>query len=90
MLEQTVVISNPSGLHARPAAILVQQAGRYTCSVKLRKGEKTVDAKSILGVLSLAVSQGQQITLIAEGEDEAEAIQGLLATIEGGLGEGNK
>jgi len=87
MLEQTLVIQNQSGLHARPAAVLVQQAGRYTCSVKIRKAEKTVDAKSILGVLSLAVSKDQEITVITDGDDEKEAMEGILDAIRGGLGE---
>lgn len=87
MLEKTVTIQNQSGLHARPAAVLVQEAGRYTCVVKVRKGDKAVDAKSILGVLSLAVSQGQEITIVTDGTDEQQAMDGLVAVIEQGLGE---
>lgn len=87
MMEETVTIRNPSGLHARPAALLVQEANRHPCEIRIRKGDKEVDAKSILGVMSLAVCKDETVTLRAEGAGEQEALRALLALIAGGLGE---
>jgi phosphotransferase system HPr (HPr) family protein len=87
MTEQTVTITNPSGLHARPAALLVQECGKHSCQIWLRKGDKEVDAKSILGVMSLAVQSGQSVTVRADGEGEEAAVQAVVALIQSGLGE---
>ncbi|MCL6632493.1 MAG: HPr family phosphocarrier protein [Alicyclobacillus herbarius] len=87
MTEQTVTIKNPSGLHARPAALLVQECGRHSCQIWIRKEDKEVDAKSILGVMSLAVQSGQTVTIRAQGEGEEEALKAVVALIESGLGE---
>ncbi|MCL6516474.1 HPr family phosphocarrier protein [Alicyclobacillus sp.] len=87
MVEQTVTLKNRSGLHARPAALLVQEAGKHPCNLWIRKGDKEVDAKSILGVMSLAVGSGETITVRADGQGEEAALKAVVDLIESGLGE---
>ncbi|AUS09876.1 HPr family phosphocarrier protein [Laceyella sacchari] len=79
-MEKTVTITNASGLHARPAALLVKEASAFKSVIKLVKNGKEVDAKSLLGVMSLAAKQNDEITIRAEGED-AEAAVNKLAEI---------
>ncbi|HVT15119.1 MAG TPA: HPr family phosphocarrier protein [Thermoanaerobaculia bacterium] len=81
MMEQEVEIVNRLGLHARAAAKLVHTAGAYRSRISLFKDGEEVDAKSILGVLLLAASQGTRVRIRAEGEDEAEAMQAVKALI---------
>lgn len=81
-------ITAETGIHARPATILVQTASKYTSDITLEYDGKSVNLKSIMGVMSLGVGQGATVTITAEGEDEAEAMEGIVATIENeGLGE---
>lgn len=80
-MEQEVEIVNRLGLHARAAAKLVHTAGAYRSRISLFKDGEEVDAKSILGVLLLAASQGTRVRIRAEGEDEAEAMQAVKALI---------
>jgi phosphocarrier protein len=87
MLEQSVEITNPSGLHARPAALLVQEAGKHACDVRIRKGTQEVDGKSILGIMSLAVAKGDTITVKTDGPGEQEALDAIVGLIKSGLGE---
>lgn len=87
-IERTVVVRNPSGLHARPAALFVQTAKRFAdTKVEITKDGTTRDAKSILGVLTLAVTRGTVVTLRAEGPDAEAAVTCLVEAIEAGLGE---
>src|SRR5437764_13754517 len=74
MTERSLEIKNKLGLHARAAAKLVHTSARFKSNIKIRKGEEEVDGKSILGILLLAAGRGSVITVRAEGEDEAEAI----------------
>lgn len=69
-------------MQARPAALFVQEANRFTSDVFLEKNGKKVNAKSIMGLMSLAVSTGTEVTLIAEGEDEKEALEKLSAYVQ--------
>jgi phosphocarrier protein HPr len=86
-LEKTFTIVNSLGLHARPAAQLVQAANRHKSEVHFEKDGTTVNAKSIMGVLTLAASKGSQLSVICEGED-AEAAMGVIGKmIESGFGE---
>jgi phosphotransferase system HPr (HPr) family protein len=87
MLEKSIVVTNPSGLHARPAALLVQEAGKHPCDVRIRKGDLEVDGKSILGIMSLAVAKGDTITVKTDGPGEQEALDALVGLIQSGLGE---
>ncbi|WP_044641959.1 HPr family phosphocarrier protein [Risungbinella massiliensis] len=75
MAEKTVTVQNPTGLHARPASMLVQLASKYASTIKLVKEAKEVDAKSLLGVMSLAVKQNDSVTVRAEGADAEEAVE---------------
>ena len=81
-IEQEVVINNPQGLHARPAALFVQIAQGFDSSVKLEKDGRIVDGKSIIAVLSLGISKGVKVRLIIEGEDAKEAFSRLKNFLE--------
>jgi phosphocarrier protein len=80
MSERTVVIASAHGLHARPAALFVQAVASSGLAVELTKGEKTLNAASILGVISLGIDHGDTVTLRAEGEN-AEAVLDTLSEI---------
>ncbi|RFU66993.1 HPr family phosphocarrier protein [Peribacillus saganii] len=82
MVEKQVEVRLKSGLQARPAALFVQEASRFSSEVFLERDGKKVNAKSIMGLMSLAVSSGASITLSAEGRDEEEAVEALAAFIE--------
>ncbi|HOM01647.1 MAG TPA: HPr family phosphocarrier protein [Acetivibrio sp.] len=87
MVEKTITITNPEGLHARPAALFVQTAGKFTSSVWIKAGEKKVNAKSIMGLMSLAVAPGTEVVIGAEGEDEDRAVNELIDLVTSGLTE---
>ena len=74
MITREVVITNAIGLHARPATFFIQKANGYKSSIWVEKEDRKVNAKSLLGVLSLGIAQGMTIKLIAEGSDENEAL----------------
>ncbi|MDQ0233391.1 HPr family phosphocarrier protein [Metabacillus malikii] len=78
MVEKQVEVQLKSGLQARPAALFVQEANRFAADVFLEKDGKKVNAKSIMGLMSLAINKGSVINLIAEGNDEQEAIEALV------------
>ena len=82
MISRSVTIKNSIGLHARPATFFIQKANSYKASIWVEKEDCRVNAKSLLGVLSLGISQGTKITLIADGQDEAEAIDGLTTLVD--------
>ena len=88
MISRDVVITNASGLHARPATFFIQKANSYPCSIWVEKDDRKVNAKSLLGVLSLGIAKGMSITLIADGKDEEDALRGLSELIESGFAEG--
>lgn len=81
MYSKQVVVKLRNGLHARPAALFVQEANRYSSDIYLVLGDKRVSAKSIMGVMSLAVSQGTEIVIEADGPDEVQAVESLAITI---------
>lgn len=85
MISRSVSIQNSVGLHARPATFFVQKANSYKSSIWVEKEDCRVNAKSLLGVLSLGIVKGTNITLIADGSDEAEAVNGLAALVDGGF-----
>ena len=80
--EKKVMITNKTGLHARPAAQFVQKAGKFDSKIEIVFEEKEVNAKSIMGVMSLGVGKGNEITVRAEGEDAEEAVKELIEFIE--------
>ena len=83
MYTREAVVNNQVGLHARPATFFIQKANEFKCSVWVEKDERRVNAKSLLGVLSLGVVKGTAINLIADGVDEKEAVDGLIELISG-------
>ena len=87
MISKEVTIQKNEGLHARPATFFIQKANSYKASIWVEKDDCRVNAKSLLGVLSLGISQGTEITLIADGQDEAEAVEGLGDLVESGFAE---
>jgi phosphocarrier protein HPr len=88
MPQASTTISNKLGLHARASAKLTKLAGSYPCEVWLSKGERRINAKSIMGVMMLAAGLGSVVVLETSGEREAEALAALLALIDGKFGEG--
>ena len=87
MMTKDVTITNNVGLHARPATFFIQKANSYKSSIWVEKDDRSVNAKSLLGVLSLGIVNGMAITLVADGPDEAEALAGLQELIENGFNE---
>jgi len=82
MIEQTVTIANRAGIHARPAALLVQTTKNFSCNIYFEKGNDRINAKSIMGVITLGAAFGTEIKIIAEGEDEQEAVKALVRLFE--------
>lgn len=82
MLEKTVTVMMDPGLQARQAALFVQEANRFEADVFLKKDDRKVNAKSIMGVMSLAVGKNTEVVLIADGNDEEQAIASLIELVE--------
>ena len=87
MCVKDVVIQNQVGLHARPATFFIQKAQSYKSSIWVEKDDRRINAKSLLGILALGISKGMSINLIADGPDEAEALDGLAELINTGFAE---
>ena len=87
MVKSEITLVNAVGLYARPATMFVQEAGKYKSSITLEKGEMRINAKSLLGVLSLCLTKGSTATLIADGVDEKEALMTLSYMISNGFQE---
>lgn len=81
MYMKEVVVQNQVGLHARPATFFIQKANEYKSSIWIEKDSRRVNAKSLLGVLSLGITKGLTITIVAEGADEEEAVSDLTELI---------
>ncbi len=82
VVERQIVVELESGLQARPAALFVQEANRFDSDVFVEKDGKKVNAKSIMGIMSLAVASGAEVTLQADGKDEEQAVEALSAFVE--------
>ena len=87
MTSQEVMIRNRLGLHARAAAKFVHTATRYTSQIRITRDGKTMDGKSIMGILLLAAGAGTKVVITADGIDEADAIDALCRLVNGGFGE---
>lgn len=89
MYEKTVTVRNSAGLHARPAALFIAEAKKFESSITigLVGGDKSVNAKSMVKLLTLGICKDQEVKLSAEGADETVAVDTLVAMIEGGFGE---
>jgi len=85
MFVKEVSVQNQVGLHARPATFFIQKANEYKSSIWVEKEERRVNAKSLLGVLSLGIVGGTAIKVIADGADEQQAVEGLVKLIESGF-----
>ncbi|MBM0046748.1 HPr family phosphocarrier protein [Anaerococcus sp. mt242] len=82
MYEQKVTLTNEIGLHARPASIFIRAAVKFPCDITVEKNGRSYNAKSIMSVLSMSASNGDELTLKAEGDKEEEAIKSLVEVIE--------
>lgn len=87
MCVKDVLVQNQVGLHARPATFFIQKANGYKSSIWVEKEDRRVNAKSLLGVLSLGIVGGTNIRIIADGADEEDAVNGLVALVESGFTE---
>ncbi|MCC8043302.1 MAG: HPr family phosphocarrier protein [Oscillospiraceae bacterium] len=87
MLFKDVMVQNQVGLHARPATFFIQKANEFKSSIWIEKEERRVNAKSLLGVLSLGIVGGTQIRIIADGADEEDAVAGLTELVDSGFAE---
>lgn len=87
MISRDVTIKNNVGLHARPATFFIQKANSFKSSIWVEKDDRRVNAKSLLGVLSLGIVKGMTVTIYADGNDENEAVEGLAALIDTGFSE---
>ncbi len=81
MFVKEVVVQNQVGLHARPATFFIQKANEFKSSIWVEKDERRVNAKSLLGVLSLGITKGLAISIIAEGSDEEDAVNNLVSLV---------
>ena len=82
MYIKEVTVINQVGLHARPATFLIQKANEFKCGIWVEKDERRVNAKSLLGILSLGISQGDTITIVGDGADEESAVNALCELID--------
>ena len=87
MYTQEITVNNEVGLHARPATFFIQKANEFKSGIWVEKDDRRVNAKSLLGVLSLGIVKGTAITLIADGSDEKEAVSALVELVEDNFGE---
>ena len=88
MFQKEATVQNQAGLHARPATFFIQKANEFKSSIWVEKEERKVNAKSLLGVLSLGITKGTTITLIADGPDEEDAVSALISLINSNFIEG--
>lgn len=85
MYVKEVMVHNQVGLHARPATFFIQRANEFQAAIWVEKEERRVNAKSLLGVLSLGIIGGTSVRIIADGVDEQSAVDGLVTLVEGGF-----
>ena len=86
-MEKTVTIKNASGLHARPAGMFVKKTSEFKATVEIKAKDKVVNAKSIMGIMSLGLGKGEEVTICAAGADEEAAVNALVELVESGFGE---
>lgn len=87
MFSKDITVTNQVGLYARPATFFIQKANEFKSSIWVEKEERRVNAKSLLGVLSLGIVGGTNIRIIADGADEESAVDGLVTLVESGFAE---
>ena len=86
-MEKIVPITNPRGLHAIPAGMFVKKASQSKSTIEIKAKDKNVNAKSIMGIMSLGLAQGDEVVIVANGEDQESAVNALVELIESGFGE---
>jgi phosphocarrier protein len=82
MVEKSITVTNRAGIHARPSALLVQKTKNYKCNIFFEKGSDRINAKSIMGIITLGAAYGSTIKIITDGEDEVEALDELVKLFE--------
>lgn len=82
MIKETIKIENELGLHARPAALFVRACSKYKSEVSLKKNDFQVNAKSIMGIMAMGISEGDEVEIIVDGPDEDKAIVDILKVLE--------
>jgi len=82
MAEKTITVSNRAGIHARPAAIIVQATKNFACNVYFERGNDRINAKSIMGIITLGAAYGTEIKIVAEGDGEEAAVNTLARLFE--------
>ena len=87
MVSEKVTVTNPSGLHLRPAGLLCNESIKFKSHISIQKNGSISSAKSVLSILGACVKNGDEITIVCEGEDEEEALAHIVQLIRGGLGE---
>ena len=87
MYSKEVEVQNQVGLHARPATFFIQKANEFKSSIWVEKEDRKVNAKSLLGVLSLGIAKGMTVKITAEGQDEDSALDGLVSLVNSGFNE---
>lgn len=83
MIQKSIIVGLQNGMEARPVALFVQLAGQYQSQITVVYKDMQVNAKSIMGMMSLGIGRGEEITVIAEGPDEAEALEGISGYLDG-------
>lgn len=87
MYKLEAILKNNAGLHARPATLFIKEASKYNSKIKVVKKDKEYNSKSIVGILSMGAVKGDNITIIAEGDDEKEAVKALKNLVDNNFGE---
>lgn len=87
MVKKSIILTNESGLHARPASLFVNTAQKFASNISIEKDNVKIDGKSILGLLTLGAGKGTEISIIAEGKDEEKSVKELIELIKSGFGE---
>ncbi|MBT8401722.1 MAG: HPr family phosphocarrier protein [Rhodothermia bacterium] len=87
MLVKEVTVTNRAGIHTRPASMIVREASRFNCDFFIQKDGYEINGKSIIGVMTLAAEQGATLSLVFDGDDEADAAEAISDLFESGFGE---
>ena len=87
MTEKSVLVPNRLGIHARPAALIVRKASGFSSEIRIGFGRDEVNAKSIMGVMTLAAGKGSELRITADGSDEREAVDAICELVSTGFGE---
>ncbi len=87
MVKKTITVNNPTGLHARPASLVVKEATKHMSRISIVRGDSEVNAKSIMGIMAMGLTAGSEIEIIVEGIDETEALKSIVALFESNFGE---